>query len=278
LIKEIRENVAVVISSTSQGKPAERDDPRENVLGYDVVKAAPAYSAVAGLISGFALAAVVLVLTVAASARLTHAQEISLGFATSLFALGFIGCLLCSFSFASLGGEGNSPATMTDSMLVGSGLLISLLAVLGGFQALAQAFLPESEVVFIAVLALTATLGPLFVWFPHWDIVQRFGPSHHEGPPRSTAEARRLILHACLLGLVAAGAGVALHYSKVLGDPTRWEYLVLTFTGLAYTGSMAALGLLVSTVKGRARLTFKETWALALFQSATILVMLALLP
>jgi hypothetical protein len=252
--------------------------PRENVLGYDVVKAAPSYSAVAGLVSGFALAAVVLVLTVAASAEVKPPQDVYLGFATSLFALGFVGCLLSSFSFASLGGETNSPATITDSILVGSGLLISVIAVLGGFQALAKAFLPDSEVVFMAVLALTASLGPLFVWFPHWDIVQRFGVSIHKGPPRSTAEAETLIFRLSLLGLGAAACGVALHCSGLLGPPKRWAYLVLTFTGLIYTGLMAALGLLVTSVKGRARLTRRETWALALFQSVTILVMLALLP
>jgi hypothetical protein len=267
------------VATVAASPLGEADSPlRENALGYDVVKAAPAYSAIAGLVSGFALAAVVLVLTVAASEPLKPPQNVYLGFATSLFALGFIGCLLCSFSFASLGGETNSPATLTDSMLVGSGLLISVIAVLGGFQALAQAFLPESEVVFMAVLALTAGLGPLFVWFPHWDIVQRFGASLHKGPPRSTQEARELILRLCLLGLGAAACGLALHYSGLLGAPKRWAYLVLTFTGLAYAGSMAALGLAVTAVEGRARLTKRETWALALFQSTTILVMLALLP
>lgn len=269
------------MSAVSPTEPKPRAEPRvdrENVLGYDVVKAAPSYSAVAGLISGFALAAVVLVLTVAASAELEHLQEIYLGFATSLFALGFIGCLLCAISFASLGGEDNSPATMTDSMLVGSALLVSLLAVLGGFQALAQAFLPESEVVFMAVLVLTATIGPLFVWFPHWDIVQRFGASPHAGTPSSTHEAGKLIFHMWLLGVAAAAGGAALHYLPLLPDPRQWEYIVLTFTGLAYTGSMVVLGILISVIDGRARLTSKETWALSLLQSATILVMLALLP
>ena len=79
-------------------------------------------------------------------------------------------------------------------------------------------------------------------------------------------------------GAIAAGVGVGLHYSVLLGKPQQWEYLVVTFTGLVYAGAMVTLALLVSTVSGRARATKKETWALAAFQSATVLVMLALLP
>ncbi|HET7443030.1 MAG TPA: hypothetical protein VFJ57_00070 [Solirubrobacterales bacterium] len=235
--------------------------PRENVLGYDVVKAAPSYSGAAGLVSGFALAAVVLVLTVAASSDLDHRQQIYLGFATSLFALGFIGCLFCAFSFASL-----------------SGVLISLVAILGGFEALAQALLHELAVVFVAVTGLTAAIAPLFVWFPHWDIVQRFGESVHEGTLRSPDEAEALVLRIWLVGAIAAGAGVALHYSALLGEPKQWEYLVLTFTGLTYVGGVVALALFVSTRSGRARATKMETWILAGFQSATVLIILALMP
>jgi hypothetical protein len=251
---------------------------RENVPGYDVVKAAPAYSSATGLVSGFALAAVVLVLTVAASSDLSETQRLYLGFATSLFALGFVGCLFCAFAFASLGGEVTSPATLTYSMLVGSGVLISLVAVLGGFEALARAFLPDSTVVFVAVAALTAAVSPLFVWFPHWDIIQRFSEPLYEGPPVSADEARRLVVGLWLFGAVCSAAGVGLHYLRALGTPQQWEYLVVTFTGLVYVGVMVSLALFVSTSSGRARPTKGETWALAAFQSATILLTLALLP
>jgi|GEM_PF-6618741 len=252
---------------------------RENILGYDVVKAASAYSNATGLVSGFALAAVVLVFTIAATVSdLDHGQKVDLGFATSLFALGFVGCLLCAYSFASLAGEKNSPATMTYSMLVGSAVFISVIAVLGGFEALAQAFLPESAAVFEVFTAVGAMIAPLFVWFPQWDIVQRFGPPRYKGPPCSTGEAQRLIARLWALGVVTAAFGTALHFSALFGDPRRWEYLILTFGGLLYAGVVVAMALIVSAHEGRARATIAETWTMALLQSLTAMVMLALLP
>ncbi|MGN6587510.1 MAG: hypothetical protein ACTHKT_08585 [Solirubrobacterales bacterium] len=252
---------------------------RENILGYDVVKAAPAYSNTTGLVSGFALAAVVLVLTIAATVHgLNQEQKIDLGFATSLFALGFVGCLLCAYSFASLGGEETSPATMTYSMLIGSAVFISVIAVLGGFEALAQAFLEESALVFEVFTAVSASVAPLFIWIPQWDIVQRFDAPAYDGPPRSINEAQRLVVLVWVLGVAAAVAGAVLHFNGLLGEPKRGEYLILTFGGLLYTGAMVALALIVAMHKGRARATKAETWTLAFIQSLMVMVMLALLP
>ncbi|HET7418127.1 MAG TPA: hypothetical protein VFJ61_10935 [Solirubrobacterales bacterium] len=260
-------------------RPVSRPPIRENILGYDVVKAASAYSNATGLVSGFALAAVVLVFTIAATVSdLDDAQRVDLGFATSLFALGFVGCLLGAYAFASLGGEENSPATMTYSMLVGSAVSIAVIAVLGGFEALAEAFLAESAVVFEIFTAMGAAIVPLFVWFPQWDIVQRFGPPRYDGPPRSTAEAERLIRRLGALGLLAAAIGTALHFTALFGDPERWEYLVLTFGGLLYVGAMVATALKVSMHEGRGRATTRETWVLAIIQSLMVMVTLALLP
>lgn len=169
-----------------------REEP-EGVPGYDVVAASDSYSNITGLVSGFALTAVILAFTIAATADLTSAQRIDLGFATTLFALGFIGCLLCAFSFASLSGEESSVATLTDSMLIGSGLSVCIVAVLGGFEALAAAFLPDTKLVFLVICTAMAGVAPSFVWFPHWDIVQRFGPPAYCGPPKGTAEAGRAL-------------------------------------------------------------------------------------
>ena len=94
---------------SSAANAEERAWPTENIREYDVVKAAPSYAGASGLISGFALAAVVLVLTVAASEKVEPPRQIYLSFATSLFTLGFVGCLFCAFSFASLGGERSHP-------------------------------------------------------------------------------------------------------------------------------------------------------------------------
>jgi hypothetical protein len=260
--------------SDSAKKPA----AQEGFPGYDVVKAASDYSNVTGLVAGFALTAVVLAFTIAATADLMPDQKIDLGFATSLFALGFVGCLLCAYSFASLRGERTSVATLTQSMLVGSGLSVCIVAVLGGFEALARAFLSDSAVVFLGVCVAVAAAAPAFVWFPQMDIVQKYGPSPYPGPPRSKDEAGRLILNLFLLGLASAVGGATLQSLGVLGNPRHWEYLVITFVGLTYTSAMVLTALWVSTLTKRTRLSIKRTWILAFVQSTTIFVMIALLP
>lgn len=250
----------------------------EGLPGYDVVKSASDYSNVTGLVAGFALTAVVLAFTIAATADLQASQKIDLGFATTLFALGFVGCLLCAYSFASLRGERRSVATLTHSMLVGSGLSVCIVAVLGGFEALARAFLPDSAVVFLVVCAAVAAAAPPFIWFPQMDIVQTYGPPTYPGPPQSKGEATHLILRLFFLGLAAATGGVVFQSLGILGEPRHWEYLVVTFVGLAYTATMILAALWVSTLTERARLSIKLTWTLAAVQSVTILLMIALLP
>lgn len=139
---------------------------REGFPSYDVVKATSDFSNITGLVAGFALTAVVLAFTIAATAHLDASQRIELGFAATLFALGFVGCLVCAYSFASLSGETSSVATLTQSMLVGSGLTVCIVAVLGGFEALARAFLPDAAIVFLVVCGTIAMVAPPFVWFP----------------------------------------------------------------------------------------------------------------
>jgi hypothetical protein len=220
----------------------------------------------------------VLVFTIAATANLTSGQRIELGFATTLFALGFVGCLLCAYSFASLSGEKSSVATLTNSMFLGSGLSVCIVAVLGGFEALAAAFLPDSAPVFLIVCTALACVASPFVWFPHWDTLQRFGPPRYSGPPQNRQEAGRLLLQVGGLGMVAAVAGALIHFSDVMGHPEHWQYLGLTFVGLIYTSAMVLAALWISTRSYRARISIRLTWVLAFSQSCTIAVLIALLP
>jgi hypothetical protein len=76
-----------------------RYEKREGHPGYDIVAAAPAYSNITGLVAGFALTAVILAFTIAATAgKLGPHQKVDLGFAATLFSL-----------------------PLSDSMFVGSG-------------------------------------------------------------------------------------------------------------------------------------------------------------
>jgi len=73
---------------------------------YDAAAAASGYANVTGLVSTFALAAVVLVFLIAATATRppTAAQNADMAIATILFSVGFLGCLLAAFAFAALAG------------------------------------------------------------------------------------------------------------------------------------------------------------------------------
>src|SRR2546427_546448 len=81
-------------------------------------------------------------------------------------------------------GEMKSVASLTYSMLVGSGISICMIAVLGGFEALSRAFLDAASPVFVAVCAVGAMVTPVFVWFPQWDIVANYGGPRYPGPPQ----------------------------------------------------------------------------------------------
>ena len=138
---------------------------------------------------------------------------------------------------------------MTYSMLVGSGVLISLIAVLGGFEALSKAFLPGSRLLFIGVTALAGAIAAavrMVSALGHRSEVRSFADI--DGPPRSTEEARRLIIGVCLVGAGAAGLGVLAHCLRVFGRARQWEYYVVTAVGLLYVGFMVAAALYVSTL------------------------------
>ncbi len=256
-----------------------RYEKREGNPGYDIVAAAPAYSNITGLVAGLALTAVVLAFTIAGTAgNLGPDQKVDLGFATTLFTLGFVGCLLCAYAFASLGGEKSSVATLSDSMLVGSGLSICIVAILGGFEALAAAFLEDAALVFLTVSAVFACVAQLFVWFPHWDTVQLYGPPDYPGPPQTRSAAGWLVVELFAAGVLWVGAGVLLHFLDPWGEPQRWEYLFLTFAGLAYAAGSVLAGLWYSTRMHRVRVSVRMTWALSSLQSFMFFALIALLP
>jgi hypothetical protein len=291
------------------------DESRREQAGlessYDVTKAAPTYANIAGLVSTFALAAVVLVLLIAATATNPGtSQKVDMGFATMLFALGFLGCLLAAFAFASLGGAPQSAALVTNSMLVASIVALCLVAVLGGFAALAHAFLEQASAAFVVITAVTACLAPIFVWFPLFDIARDFsrdGLSGDREKPRSTARVSAilaaeerfisryvqgrpfsnmspeekgvvsLLAGMTLIGIILASLGLVIHFSDVFGRPEQWEYYVLGFAGLLYTG-LVIVGALILAADPDARLTPDAARLLNLVQCLFMLVLIAVLP
>lgn len=289
-----------------------RKEHEASASSYDVTKAAPTYANVAGLVSTFALAAVVLVLLIAATAiHPGESQKVDMGFATILFALGFMGCLLAAFAFASLGGAPQSAATVTNSMLVASIVALCLVAVLGGFAALARAFLEQASAAFVVITAVTACLAPIFVWFPLFDLArdfsqdkssskdreqarsaarvfailaaeERFISRHVRGRPFSkTSDQERgavgLLAGMTLIGVILAIVGLAIHFFDAFGRPQQWEYYVLGFTGLVYTG-FVIVGALILAADPDARLTPDAARLLNFVQCLFMFFMIAVLP
>lgn len=194
-------------ASTEAMSASRRGPPK---AGWSMVAAAPAHSNITGLLAGFALTAVVLILTLVATAHLTVVQRHDLPLPAYLFAIGFLGGLLSAYALGSLAGELETAATMTAAVLTASGASISLMCVLGGFASLARLFLPDAAVAFIGLCIVAGLIAPIFVFFPLWDTVRNFGETDAPGCP-----AMRL-----MLPVLSGGCGSFVR----LGPSLAWAY------------------------------------------------------
>jgi hypothetical protein len=118
-------------------------------------------------------------------------------------------------------------------------LSICIVAILGGFEALATAFLEDAALVFLVISAVFACVAQPFVWFPHWDILQRYGPPDYEGPPQTRSAAGWLVVKLSIIGAL-------------------W-----VVAGLTYTTFNVLLGLWFSTKMHRVRVSVRMTWLLS---------------
>ncbi len=238
----------------------DRDPPPVAERPYNAAVAAPGYANVTGLVSTFALAAVVLVFLIAATATMTPSpsENADMGLATILFAVGFLGCLLGAFAFAALAGAPKSVA-LTNSMLIASVVAVCLIAVLGGFEALAKAFLHTAAPTFVFICAVAVGLSPVFVWFPLFNYERESrvaGSSYarssadrttpeYEGWARGIIEWQRivenlpgtvtiserkiiaLLFDMTTVSMVAGGLGLVIHFVQPFGYPDQWELVAV---------------------------------------------------
>lgn len=256
--------------------PPDPSRPTDTELPYDPSEAAIGYAGVTGLVSTFALAAVVLVFLIAATAaKVSPAKNADMSFATTLFAVGFLGCLLAAFEFASLA-RGPKNVALTNSMLVSSIVAVCLIAVLAGFEALAKAFLFRTVPVFTLITVVAAGLSPIFVWFPLFDyervaalrkeqLSDDWVSHRYDGPAAAitefgfiraglersgTLEAERkmiaLVLEMFVVGAVAAFVGWLFHHNDLLGHPHQGLYYWLAILGLAFIALMTIAALLLA--------------------------------
>lgn len=247
---------------------------------YDVVTAAVSFSNVTGLVAGFALSSVVLAYSVVATASLKTGQRIDVSFAGALFVLSFVSCIMCAYSFGALSGRENSRASMTTATLLGSTLPVTFVAVIGGFRALARAFLPSSAEMLLCLAYFVVVVGQLRAWFPLVEI-------RHDDS-RAWRSLIYLVIGAAIVDLVA----IVIRHVGFVGQPATWQYVATVAVGMFYTTVSTLGGLLISlgitpgagkkSLVGRIIrdevLTKSARWFIAILQYATLLTLLVLLP
>ena len=278
---------------------------------YDATVSAQGYANITGLVSTFAFAAVVLVFLIAATAipKPTTAQKADMGFATILFAVGFLGCLLAAFQYAALSGAPKNVA-LTNSMLIAVVVAVCLIAVLAGFESLAKAFLHSSASIFTLITVAAAATAPIFVFFPMFDYVReaqlggssdrslsdesvatRYGgwatkiiesemiKPHLETSTNSEDERRMiaLLLDMTVVATSAAMVAWVFHHTSLLGRPHQWLYYAVAVLALGVIGYATVRALLLAAEPGR-KLTPTQARRLNMVQVGLMFVVIAALP
>lgn len=256
------------------------ETPRQRTSnpGWSMVAAAPAHSNITGLLAGFALTAVVLILTLVATAHLTPTQRHDLPFPAYLFAIGFLGGLLSAYALGSLSGEHETVATMTAAVLTASGASVSLMSVLGGFASLARLFLPDAAVAFIGLCIVAGLVAPIFVFFPLWDTVRNFGGTTAAGRPRDETHATKVIRWLWALCAIGPLAGLGIR-ALGSGGSNHAADTVFAVLALVFIAVTVIAGMLLTTAEGDAgRLTIKSAAIVAASQAILIAGLIALIP
>jgi hypothetical protein len=222
----------------------------------DIRRAAALYSNIVAILAGFALTALVLVITLSASdpantsaAAAAHVDD-AVAYATELLGVGFIGCLMSSFLLAAIASESLLVAYLHRSMIyVSVSISLSTAVLLGGFQVLGYAFLPRSGHLFTVLVVAVVVIASIFVPAPLVDAVRTFRPltpSELKAPhrPRNERDALRLAGVCAAIILVPLGAGVLwyfLHEGQAPpSDPAASIYLVSALVTVVASSLLAA--------------------------------------
>lgn len=114
---------------------------------YDVRSAAEGFSNVAAVLSGFAFAAILLVIQIP---NLPKEAELARDWATVAFIVAFLGCLLSSFTYSIVKAEEIlAPRSFAMALLGGCGFTISGNLVFWGLATIVKVYLSESVYAFI---------------------------------------------------------------------------------------------------------------------------------
>ena len=199
---------------------------------YDLRKVVPTTASILGTVGGFAVTAIVVVLTVAPS---DNPPPDLLALASGLLALSLIGCLTGAFSLASLAAEKELTVNLTAAgMYMSVGPTIGVVATLTAFQVLASMYIPDSKGLFATMAMLVGVGGAVFNGFAPLDELDGANPDSDWIQSRGEAVAwtvRLSIIAAAplLVGFMLYAAGLTVRLS------TRWV------TGFIAVGMLIAI-------------------------------------
>lgn len=158
---------------------------------YDVRAAAEGFSNTAAVLSGFAFAAIVLIIQIP---NLPEGAELARDWATVAFIVAFIGCLMAAFTYSVVKAEEIlAPRSFAMALLGGCGFTISANLVFWGLAVIVKVFLSKSVYAFIyysfpLVMAFTLVYIAFSVFDPiisfekrkiNWkDYAEVFGPAY----------------------------------------------------------------------------------------------------
>lgn len=158
----------------------DEDGEFTHVRHFDIRPVAGNYSNIAGVLAGFALAAVILVLQLPHSTTNDLNVSFTRDWATIAFLVAFFGCLFSAFLFTSITGEEVLlPRTNMAALFTGAAFGVSMNLVLWGLITIVKVYL-DVEVVTIARLLfpIFAALQPLFLGYTALDNIFLFRKHH----------------------------------------------------------------------------------------------------
>jgi len=147
---------------------------------YNVFISAQSYSNIAGVLAGFAFAAVILTVQTPPSPEFITYRD----WATIAFLLSFVGCVFSAFVFAMVSGEDNLYArSYATALLGGTGFSVSSNLIFFGLAMLIRSFLSSTVYIFLArgILPIIMFFSILYVAASALDPILTFDSAPIKG-------------------------------------------------------------------------------------------------
>lgn len=254
---------------------------------YDVRQGAAGYAPIVGAFGALAVPAIIVLFTVppAPTARTTPFIALAAG----LLTVALIGSLTSSIGLAAIGAEQDATANLPPAIMYMSiPVVLSIVAVLAAFEALAAIYLPESKTLFALIAGAAGLSGVFFTAFA-------IGDSWHTGPTdandrmrwlptqwlQSHTQAYKAAVVVAGVSAVPALLGMILRLSGVAVAPTAagMNWLIGFGFVLAMAGTFLGVARTAHPVNGVQKgLRCYEALGTTLATSLYVLVLMMFLP